>query len=479
MCGEQRTAAAASDDQAIMALAMNSLTRQMAVAALLLAAVLALFIAAQSGERRLAAASREVELAAERQNALGELWQLVRQAESSQRGYILVDNSEYLVPYQQASGNLPQAQHRVERAFAAASGATRADIDEVLHLIDAKFVEMHAALELFRTQGRSAAVELIRTDVGAQEMTKIDDRVRRIQAHETDMILEASRAWRTGRWVSLATTGTALAASVALLLALMRLARRHMRSKELEAAELAERQAELERIVARRTEELSELSTHLQSVAEQEKSSLSRELHDELGGLLVAARMDISWIEERLRSEDPEVRAHFERVHEALQSGVDLKRRVVENLRPSLLDNLGVFPALHWHVADTCGRAGLQFIERYPDEELQLTAEASITVYRIVQEALTNVLRHARAQTVEISINLQPHWLIIRIRDDGVGLPPEQLRGLRSHGLAAMRHRATGLGGRWRAYPHEHGGTEIEVRLPAGRVLAPALASPV
>jgi signal transduction histidine kinase len=472
MCGEYGAAPVASGDHAIMAAPMNSLTRQMGVAALLLIAVVALFVAAQSGERRLAAASREVELAAERESALGELWQLVRQAESSQRGYILLDNAEYLVPYQQASGTLPQALRRVDRAFASASPPTRADIGEVLRLTGEKFAEMHAALELFRTEGRSAAVELIRTDVGAMAMTQIDDRVRRIQKHETDMMLQASRAWRTGRWVSLATTGTALTASVALLLVLMRLARRHVRSKELEAAELAERHAELERLVARRTEELSELSTHLQSVAEQEKSSLSRELHDELGGLLVAARMDISWIEERLPSDDPEIQAHFSRVHEALQSGVDLKRRVVENLRPSLLDNLGVFPALRWHVADTCGRAGLKCIERYPTEELRLTAEASIAVFRIVQEAFTNILKHARAQTVEISIDLEPDWLIMRIRDDGVGLPPERLRGLRSHGLAAMRHRASGLGGRWRVRPGTVGGTEIEVRLPAERVLA-------
>jgi len=462
-----------------MAVVMNSLTRQMGVAALLLVAVLALFIAAQSGERRLAAASREVELAAERESALGELWQLARQAESSQRGYILLDNNEYLVPYQQASGNLPQALHRVDRAFAGALPATRADVDEVLHLVGEKFAEMHAALELFRTQGRSAAVELIRTDVGAQAMTQIDDRMRKLQKHETQMMLEGSRAWRTGRWVSLATTGTALAASVVLLLALMRLARRHMRSKELEAAESAERQAELERLVARRTEELSELSTHLQSLAEQEKSSLSRELHDELGGLLVAARMDISWIQERLPSDDPEVQTHFTRIHEALQSGVDLKRRVVENLRPSLLDNLGVFPALRWHVADTCGRAGLKVIERYPNEELRLTPDASIAVYRIVQEALTNILKHARAQMVEISIDVQGNWLVMRIRDDGVGLAPERLRGLGSHGLVAMRHRAAGLGGRWRARPANGGGTEIEVRLPAARVLAETQTSAV
>jgi len=461
-----------------MAMTMSSLARQMGVAALLLAAVLALFVAAQTGERRLAAASGQVELAAQRQSALGELWQLARQAESSQRGYILLDDPEYLVPYQQATGGMPQALRRLDLAFASAPPATRADIDEVKRLIDAKFAEMHSALELFRTQGRSAAIELIRTDVGAQQMTQIDDRVRRVQTHETRTMIEASRAWRVGRWVSLATTGTALAASVALLLLLIRLARRHMRSKEIEAAELAERQGELERLVTRRTEELSELSTHLQTVAEQEKSALSRELHDELGGLLVAARMDVSWLEDRLPSEDDEVRAHFRRVHETLQAGVDVKRRVVENLRPSLLDNLGVFPALRWQVADTCGRAGLQCIERYPEDEPALTPEASITVFRIVQEALTNIVRHARARCVRIAIELQRDTLLVRIRDDGIGLSPERLRAPRSHGLAAMRHRAIGLGGQWRVRAAEGGGTEIEVRLPGARVLAPAEPAP-
>src|SRR4029077_3564221 len=114
-----------------------------------------------------------------------------------------------------------------------------------------------------------------------------------------------------------------------------------------------------------------------------------RELHDELGGLLVAARMDLSWLEERVDSRDAGVRRYFQRVHEALQSGVDIKRRVIESLRPTLLDNLGLVPALRWQVADACERAGLRHLERYPDE-LQLTPQASIAVFRIVQEALAN-----------------------------------------------------------------------------------------
>jgi signal transduction histidine kinase len=449
---------------------MSSIARQVVLVALLLAAVLGLFVAAESGQRRLEDASRQVQQAAQRQGALANVWLLVRQAESSQRGYILTDNSNYLMPFQEASGNLPQALARLEQAFAAAT-SVRTDIAEVERLVNAKFAEMRDTLEAYRTRGRAAALELMRTDIGVLTMRRIDDRVRSVEKSETANILQASETWQTRRWVGLATTTAALAATIGLVLLLSRLVMRQLRFREREATELAQRHVELERLVEQRTEELSELSTHLQSLAEQEKSALSRELHDELGGLLVAARMDVSWIEERLKSQDPEVQAHFGRVHEALQSGVDVKRRVVENLRPSLLDNLGLFPALRSQVADSCGRAGFRCIERYPEEELHLTPESSITVFRIVQEALTNIVKHARAQRVEVTVEPRAPWLILRIRDDGVGLPLERLRALRSHGLAAMRQRAAGLGGQWQVRRPATGGTEVEVRLPLERVL--------
>src|SRR5262249_15153043 len=148
--------------------------------------------------------------------------------------------------------------------------------------------------------------------------------------------------------------------------------------------------------------------------------------HDELGGLLVAARMDVSWLEERLASSDPEVLEHFKRVQDALLAGVDLKRRVVESLRPTLLDNLGLFPALRRQVADSCGRAGIRCIERYAKEELNLNPEAAIAIFRIVQESLTNILKHSRARNVEIIVEPRGNWLAVQIRDDGIGLPADR-----------------------------------------------------
>ncbi len=285
-------------------------------------------------------------------------------------------------------------------------------------------------------------------------------------------MLEASRSWRSDRWLNLAVTTSALVASLFLVLLLRRLVVSYISSQEREAEHAAQRQAELERLVKRRTEDLSELSTHLQSLAEKERSALSRELHDELGGLLVAARMDVSWIEEHVGGSDPELLAHFKRLQEALLEGVDLKRRVVENLRPTLLDNLGLVPALRWQVADSCGRAGLSCVERYPQEELNLVPEASIAIFRIVQESLTNIVKHAKAHNVVVSIEAKGEWLVVTVRDDGVGLPEDRREALMSHGLAAMRHRATALRGQFRIGHPASGGTQIEVRLALARIIS-------
>jgi len=126
---------------------MSSTARQIVLVALLLAAVLGLYIAAESGQRRLEDASRQVQRAAQRERALADVWQLVRGAESSQRGYILTDNTTYLMPFQEASGNLPQALGRLEQAYVGALPAVRADVAEIERLVNAKFQEMRDTLE--------------------------------------------------------------------------------------------------------------------------------------------------------------------------------------------------------------------------------------------------------------------------------------------------------------------------------------------
>ncbi len=444
--------------------------RQVVPVIALIAALLGLFAAAQSGQQRLADASRRVEAAALRHRVLSETLQLLTQGESSQRGYVLLGDATYLAPYQDAVPALAKALHRMDEVFVTADAKTLETVKNIKELTNLKIEEMSQSLDLYRTQGRPAALDLIRTDFGRRTMTEATETIRQLQTEETTEIVEASRSWRDDLWVTRWITSGGLILNVFLVLLVRRLVVRDLRNREREAAEMTERRAQLESVVKDRTEELSSLSTHLQTLAEEEKAALSRELHDELGGLLVAARMDVSWLEDHVPSTDPDVKVHFERLHEALQTGVDVKRRVVENLRPTLLDNLGLFPALKWQLADYCGRAGLEYVEHYPATEPVLTPEGAIAVFRIVQESLTNILKHARATRVELAIETTNRWLLVRIRDNGIGLPAERLQAIGSHGLAAMRHRAVGLGGEWRVAAGRDGGTEIEARLPLERV---------
>jgi signal transduction histidine kinase len=216
---------------------------------------------------------------------------------------------------------------------------------------------------------------------------------------------------------------------------------------------------------------LTALSTHLQGVSEQEKSALSRELHDELGGLLVAARMDLSWLQQRLSTHDPGIEQRFTRIHDYLSAGVDLKRRVVEELRPTLLDNMGLFTALRWQFKESCRRNGLRCTECIPDTELKFDPHAAIGVFRVAQEALTNILKHADARSADLTVDIQEDEFVLRISDDGKGIKPNRRINSTSHGLSAMKHRIAALGGLWEIRTPAQGGTVVTARIPLHNML--------
>src|ERR1700758_2439462 len=148
---------------------------------------------------------------------------------------------------------------------------------------------------------------------------------------------------------------------------------------------------EIDRLVESRTRELSVLSSHLQSLAEKEKSQLARTLHDELGGLLTAAKMDLSWLQSRV-----DTPAHQERLAQlgsVLDEAMGLKRRVVEELRPSLLDHFGLPTALRAYVDSACTKAAVATDIRLPEDGAPIPKDISITLFRIVQEGLSNIIR--------------------------------------------------------------------------------------
>jgi signal transduction histidine kinase len=185
----------------------------------------------------------------------------------------------------------------------------------------------------------------------------------------------------------------------------------------------------------------------------------------------VAARMDLSWLQQRLPTTDPAIEQRFRRIHESLSAGVDLKRRVVEELRPTLLDNMGLFAALRWQFKETCRRAGLNCTETIPDSELKFNPDAAIGVFRIAQEALTNILKHAEAKSAALVISIDGDTFSLRVSDDGKGIPASGLQNITSHGLASMRHRIAALGGTWAVHSPSSGGTVVIAVIPLARML--------
>jgi signal transduction histidine kinase len=222
-----------------------------------------------------------------------------------------------------------------------------------------------------------------------------------------------------------------------------------------------------------RVSALSSLSTHLQQQSEAEKYQLARLLHDELGGLLVATKMDIVWLKRRLDGADVDVRAHWERVLQSLEQALASKSRIIEALRPSLLDNLGLVPALRWLLEDSCRPAGVHFEHSFPPEPLPVLGRQSIALFRVVQEALSNVVRHAHARHVILEMIHEEDFLVLRIRDDGIGIPRERLTSQDSHGLSAMRLRMSPLNGQLNIGPNATGqGTSVLARVPWSSIRA-------
>ena len=261
--------------------------------------------------------------------------------------------------------------------------------------------------------------------------------------------------------------------SLLLVILIGTLLARDMRRREKESAQLDARNRELDRTVQQRTAMLFHLSSSLQKVAEREKATLARELHDELGGLLVATKIDVSWLRKRIDDGSDASRMRWERVLRCLDEGLSLKRRVIESLRPTLLDNIGLIAALRWLVDETLRRQGLVCEEQYPETVPDLSPDARIAVFRAVQECLINIVKHAKAKSVLIRVTASDDELSVVVRDDGVGIEEAQIETPHSHGLLGMRHRIESLAGRLGIQSLGPGvGTECRFTLPLERIRA-------
>jgi PAS domain S-box-containing protein len=221
-----------------------------------------------------------------------------------------------------------------------------------------------------------------------------------------------------------------------------------------------------EEALRRSREELRELASIANSAREQEKSRIARELHDELAQSLTALKMDVAWLTEQLPSGQKSLSEKLAAMQALLDGTVAATRRISADLRPLMLDDLGLVPAAEWLVQSFTERTGIQCELAVGAPDLELGDPHASAVFRILQESLTNVARHARATRVEVALDSEDGVVTLMVRDNGRGFSPKEPRRPDSYGLMGLRERAYLLGGEVRI-ESEHGrGTTVEVRIP-------------
>ena len=261
---------------------------------------------------------------------------------------------------------------------------------------------------------------------------------------------------------------TVLLAIASLLLLVLSIAQRQKQQELLEKIQqlLTAKNERLEREVQTRTEELTSLATYLTNVRETEKLHLAREMHDELGALLTAAKLDADWIERTLPSDAQALVAQrLTRLRQNLVGGITLKRRFTNDLRPALLYDLGLIEALRALIEEFRNIDEVEVNVDLPDAEPDLTEAVSLSLFRIVQEAFTNIRKYAQAHRVSVSLRATADTIELTIEDDGIGFDPDSPR-LARHGLAGIKHRVFTHGGVLEIHTAPGTGVRLQVTLP-------------
>jgi signal transduction histidine kinase len=404
----------------------------------------------------------------ERSTARSKLNDLVKSlldAETGQRGYLLTERREYLRPYEQA-----QKESRSLLAwlndYYAKDPNTAPTMLEIAKETEAKLSELATTIELHDRGVENAWRELMLSDIGREKMEHVRKLGERLIDHETAQVSVGRRSVYQTLWLN--RIGVSAMAAVSLLALFMYLRQTATLDRALadEAERMAGERDRLEQEVAARTAQLRELAQHLQTIREDERSRLARELHDELGALLTAAKLDVARLKSRLgASATADAAERLAHLNEALNGGIALKRRIIEDLRPSSLSNLGLVAALEIQLREFAARSEIKVVDQL--EPVEVSPAAQLTIYRLVQEALTNVVKYAKATEVVVALSAPSSGgALVSVRDDGIGFDTDMPR-LQSHGLLGMRYRVEAEGGSMRLSSKPGEGTLIEATLPA------------
>ena len=391
------------------------------------------------------------------------LQQSILVAETGQRGYLLSGRAEHLLPYRQALHDIDAGYLFLDRYYSGQPDSA-AVLDQLRQLTGVKLSEL--ALSISRREKSPGVddVDKVLTDPDRQQMNAILALASELMDHESERV-ETGRQ-NLQRTLMISRIGvTALSAISLLALALYLKQTAALKAQQLALKKTV--QAERDRLdieVKRRTAQLTELTHHLQTAREDERHRLARNLHDELGALLTSAKLDAARIKSRLAGSAPEAIERLAHLVDTLNQSIALGRSIIEDLRPSTLSNLGLVVTLEILAREFAERSNVKVeCDLAP---VALGAHAELMVYRLAQEAITNISKYAKARHVWLTLGAQNGLVTVTVRDDGVGFDTS-VEPRSAYGLVGMRYRVEAEGGSLRVVSAPGMGTQLQVSLPA------------
>lgn len=405
---------------------------------------------------------------AQARNSLQGLERSFVDAEAGQRGFLLTERREYLQPYERALQDIESTFAFLQRYYAG-EAASAALLKQLRKVADTRLSELALTIRLHQQGRETATRDIVLTDIGKEQMDHIRSLSAELLAHETRRLQQGRDD--VDRTLLLSRIGIA-ALSIVGLLALFTILRKGVLLYEQQQEQQRLLQAERDRLeieVAQRTTRLTELARHLQTAREDERGRLARDLHDELGALLTSAKLDAARIRPRLAAAAPEAMERLAHLVDTLNGSIALGRRIIEDLRPSTLSNLGLATTLEILAREFAERAGVKVHSQL--QPVTLPPDAELAIYRVVQEAITNISKYAKAQQVWIELAETDGQVEVSVRDDGVGFDAAAAPAS-AYGLLGMRFRVEAEGGTIALQSAPGQGTCVRVRLPKAAVPA-------
>lgn len=408
-------------------------------------------------------ATAQIEEARLTLSGLTKVMQHMIDAETGQRGFLLTGDVKYLEPYEVATEDMKRTLDAM-RPLLAPYPDELTDLGAITSNVAGKLAEMDMTVRMRKEDKEDAWKFVLTTNVGKEHMEAIREKSNKLIASSAIKVINAKVQISDSLLLSRITI--ALLSMVGLLSFYMYLRQTNvlLDTGDREQASLMRERGQVQDLVKERTANLAQLATHLQNVREEERGDLARALHDEFGALLTAAKLDVARLKARLATNVPDAAERFEHLTATLNSVIVMTRRIVEDLRPSSLSHLGLAASLEILVREFEQHNNIAV--SIDVENVELGGASQLTIYRLVQEALTNIAKYAKSKHTAVSLHRFDGYITVEVKDDGIGFNLSGV-GPNSHGLLGMRHRVEAAGGRLNITSPLGHGTLISAVLPS------------